>query len=282
MFQIDLRAWVGQAPTPTNRTLRQAIHTVVTAVSLDRDLHDSSVLKGGILLALRHDSHRYTTDLNFSNDKSYTEDRGQSIVLALKRSLPLAVEALAYDLDCRLQRFSPEPSPVSTYVNLEMTIGYAYKGLPAHKRLIRLQSPSALSIDYNFLESVPEDEIIEIGSPGTLRVYGITTLIAEKYRAMLQQAVRNRMRRQDVYDLNFLIKRYAPFPDARIRQILEVMVAKCRERGIAPDRLSMSSDEVRRRAGAEYANLAQEIDGPLPDFDETFDRVKAFYEGLPW
>lgn len=282
MHSVDLQAWVALAPGPVNRALRQAVHTVITAVSGDRVLREASFLKGGILLALRYDSNRYTTDLDFSNNQAYSDALGESIVQALRRSLPVAVEALGYDLDCRLQRYSAQPSARHTYVNLEMTIGYAYKGRPEHRRLMRGQAPSTLSIDYNFLESVPEEEVVELSGSGTLRVYGTTTLIAEKYRAMLQQVLRDRMRRQDVYDLGFLIDRYGPFPEDRSRLILEVLIAKCQERDFTPDRMSMSSDEVRARARAEYATLAQEIDGQLPDFDENFDRVRAFYESLPW
>lgn len=284
MHSVDLHAWVEAAANPANRALRQAVHTVVAAVSGDHILRDSSFLKGGMLLALRYDSNRYTTDLDFSNRQAYTKDREAEIVQALTRSLPLAVEALGYDLDCRLQkhRASPKPSPQHNYINLEMTIGYAYKGRPEHHRLMRGQAPSTLSIDYNFLESVPEEEVVEISDTGTLRVYGTTTLIAEKYRAMLQQVLRVRMRRQDVYDLGFLIDRYGPFSEDKSGLILEVLISKCQEREFTPDRMSMSSAQVRERARAEYGILAQEIDGLLPDFDETFDRVKAFYEGLPW
>lgn len=139
-----------------------------------------------------------------------------------------------------------------------------------------------LSIDYNFLESVPEKELIDIGDDNTLCVYGLTTLIAEKFRAMLQQALRNRMRRQDVYDLNYLIENLGPFTDNDETQVLEVLVAKCKERGFTPNRDSMADPEIYWRAKKEYAHLATEVEGNLPDFDSSFTRVRAFYEDLPW
>lgn len=282
MYSADFRAWVDAADSPRERTLRQAIHTVIAAIAHDRTLHDSSYLKGGILLALRYASTRHTTDLDFSNIAPFTESRGRAVVDALRSTLPLVVEELDYDLDCRLQSYDVQPSPRHTYVNLEMRIGYAAKGSPAHRRLERGQAADALSIDYNFLESVPEKELIEIGDDGTLCVYGLTTLIAEKFRAMLQQALRNRMRRQDVYDLNYLLERSGPFSGSDDTRILEVLVAKCQERGFTPTRDSMASDDVYRRARAEYAHLAAEVEGTLPDFDESFGRVRAFFEQLPW
>jgi predicted nucleotidyltransferase component of viral defense system len=282
MYSADFRAWVQAANGPRERALRQAIHTTVAAIAGNRHLHDSSYLKGGILLALRYASTRHTTDLDFSNSEPYSDERGRVIVDALTSTLPMIVEELGYDLDCRLQSYRAEPSPRHTYVNLEMRIGYAAKGTSAHRRLERGQAADTLSIDYNFLESVPEKELIEISEDGTLRVYGLTTLIAEKFRAMLQQALRNRMRRQDVYDLNYLIERFGPLTDSDKQRTLEVLIAKCEERDFTPTRGSMSSDEIYRRAKAEYANLAAEVEGTLPDFDTSFGRVRRFYEDLPW
>ena len=282
MHNVDFRAWVGAANGPTERALRQAIHTVVVAIAQNRELHDSSYLKGGILLALRYASTRHTTDLDFSNTEPYSEERGRFIVGALASALPAVVEELGYDLDCRLQSHDVQPSSSHTYVNLEMKIGYAPKGTSGHRRLERGQAANTLSIDYNFLESVPEKELIEIDADGTLCVYAMTTLIAEKFRAMLQQARRNRMRRQDVYDLNYLIENYGPFADGERKRILASLISKCEERGFAPTRDSMASDEVYRRAQAEYANLAAEIEGPLPHFEISFGRVRGFYENLPW
>lgn len=282
MHSADFRGWVEAADQPRERALRQAIHIVVSAIGRNRELHDTSFLKGGILLALRYGSMRHTTDLDFSNSAPYTEERGQAILDALTGTLPSVIEELGYDLDCRLQGHDVQPSRHATYVNLEMRIGYARKGSAAHRRLERGQSPDRLTIDYNFLESVPEKELIEIGDDGTLCVYGLTTLVAEKYRAMLQQARRNRMRRQDVYDLNYLVENFGPFGEADKARILEVLVAKCEERGFTPMPGSMAESEVYRRARAEYSNLEPEVVGDLPDFDTSFGRVRAFYEDLRW
>lgn len=282
MYSADFRAWVDAANGPRERALRQAIHTVIAAIARNRLLHDTSYLKGGILLALRYDSTRHTTDLDFSNTAPYSSENGLSVLDGLASTLPMITEELGYDLDCRLQSHDVQPSPDHTYVNLEMRIGYAAKGTAAHRRLARDQAPDALSIDYNFLEGVPEQELIEIGDDSTLRVYGLTTLIAEKFRAMLQQASRNRTRRQDVYDLNHLMEKFEPVDPNDKARTLKALIDKCKERGITPTRDSMASDGLYRRAQAEYANLEAEVEGLLPDFDASFRRVRQFYEDLPW
>ena len=93
----EYRAWVDAADSPRERTLRQAIHTVIAAIAHDRTLHDSSYLKGGILLALRYASTRHTTDLDFSNSAPFTESRGQAVVDALRSTLPLVAKRIGVD-----------------------------------------------------------------------------------------------------------------------------------------------------------------------------------------
>lgn len=262
--------------------MRQAVHTTVVAVARKGELQDASYLKGGILLALRYGSIRHTRDIDFSNSSAYSDERGQDVLDALTSALPEVVEELGYDLDCKLQGHDVHPSPHHSYVNLRMRIGYAAKGSGAHRRMRRGQAPETLIIDYNFRESVPEQEWVEVGPDSTIRVYGLTTLIAEKYRAMLQQARRNRTRRQDVYDLNFLLESCGVLERGARCRILKILLAKCQDRDFMPQADSMADAEVRRRAEAEYETLDAEVEGDLPSFGASFARVRRFYERLPW
>ena len=113
-----------------------------------------------------------------------------------------------------------------------------------------------------------------------LRAYSLVDLIAEKYRAMLQQVVRNRSRRQDVYDLHLLIDDDA-IEGERRAQILDAFLEKSRSRHIEPTQDSLDDPEVKRRSGAEWNTLELEI-GNVPDFETCFARVRDFYQKLPW
>ena len=53
-----------------------------------------------------------------------------------------------------------------------------------------------------------------------ISAYGLTDLIAEKFRALLQQVPRNRYRRQDIYDIAHLIERFA-LDESELVAILE-------------------------------------------------------------
>ena len=121
---------------------------------------------------------------------------------------------------------------------------------------------------------------MDFGEGSSLRAYAFSDLVAEKYRSLLQQVVRNRYRRQDTYDLRLLVE-FGVDEDSR-RCILHSLLEKARARGIEPTPDSLTNPEVRRRAARDYQTLADEVPGELPEFDESFDLIEKFYRILPW
>lgn len=65
----DIKDWVEEASTTSNKEFRQAVHTILSSIASDSDLKANMILKGGILLAIRYKSHRFTTDIDFSTEK---------------------------------------------------------------------------------------------------------------------------------------------------------------------------------------------------------------------
>jgi hypothetical protein len=194
------------------------------------------------------------------------------------------VEALDYDLDCRVQAYKVQPAnqPDATYPSIKFSIGYAYKGTPKHKRLISLQSPSVISIDYSLNELTPNIDNFELAQGEELLVYSLTDLIAEKFRSLLQQEERNRYRRQDIFDLCILLQCIDDFDSVEKKKILDSLLEKSRARGIDPTVGSFENEELKRRAKEYYSTIADEIEGDLPDFEESFGYVAGFYKSLPW
>jgi predicted nucleotidyltransferase component of viral defense system len=243
------------------------------------------ILKGGILLAIRYKSHRYTKDLDFSTDKprggEITED---GVRKSLDSSLAQMVEELDYGLDCRVQSSKLQPRDInSTYPSIKMTVGYAYKGTSQHKRLLSLKSLNIVSIDYSLNEATPNIEDLKLNLKEGILTYSLTDLIAEKYRSLFQQVSRNRTRRQDVYDLNLLIERFGDIDNFERSKILNSLIIKSKARlKIAPDINSFEDPELKSRAKKDYPSLESELEGELPDFDELFQKVAAFYRSLPW
>ena len=64
MEKFDIRTWADE--NHEQRPFRQAVHTILTAISGNPDLRTDMILKGGILLALGYESTRFTKDIDFS------------------------------------------------------------------------------------------------------------------------------------------------------------------------------------------------------------------------
>ncbi len=282
--EIRIAQWVQSADSDENKEFRSAVHTILSAISAEKELKANMVLKGGILLAIRYQSHRFTKDIDLSTAQTLKEIRPENIAAALDRGLANMVEILDYDLDCRVQahKLQPANQPDATYPSIKFSIGYAYKGSPKHKRLMSLQSPSIISIDYSLNESTPNIDNIELAQGEELLVYSLTDLIAEKFRSLLQQEERNRYRRQDIFDLCILLQCIDDVDSVEKKKILGSLLEKSRARGIEPAVDSFENEELKRRAKEYYATIADEIEGDLPDFDESFEYVATFYKSLPW
>jgi predicted nucleotidyltransferase component of viral defense system len=239
------------------------------------------IMKGGLLMAIRYHSERFTSDLDFSATMLRSALDIKEFENSFRQSLSEAVTVTPYNLDCRLQkcRINP-PSVDASFVNIEISIGYAHVGTASHQRLIKGNSSTVVTIDFNLNERILGVECLHLGDGAMLQAYEFTDLVAEKLRSLLQQEPRNRYRRQDTYDLCLLLK--SPISDKEKRKILYSLLEKARSRNIDPTLGALDNPEVRRRAKRDYHTLADEVPGELPDFDESFDGILKFYRTLPW
>jgi predicted nucleotidyltransferase component of viral defense system len=280
-MQHDIAEWVNQAPSD-QRELRQAVHTVLAAIAQDTQLRADMIMKGGILLAVRYQSVRFTKDIDFSTSMKLSEVNPDEVQRRLDAALRLSVEVLDYDLDCRVQGCKVQPANQlnASFPSIKLKIGYAYKGTAKHRRLIQLQSTSVIAIDYSLNEVISNTDEVLVGLDQSVNAYPFAELVAEKFRALLQQIERDRYRRQDVYDLAFLSR--MPRNGSVEAAILESLMIKARSRNIEPTRDSLNDEEVKRRAAADYHTLKDEVQGDLPDFELAYAEVLAFYRALPW
>ena len=169
------------------------------------------------------------------------------------------------------------PDQNFSFPALEVRIGYAIRGTPQEYLLERKEASNVVQLDINFKEKTSRVQTLELADNQTLLAYSLNDLIAEKYRAILEQVKRNRTRRQDVYDLDILIQK----PELKPVEILNSLIQKCEYREITPNSDSITDPEIKKRSGAEWYTLELEIE-ELPDFDACFDRVVDFYHRLPW
>ena len=125
-------------------------------------------------------------------------------------------------------------------------------------------------------------DIIELSDGGKIKAYSLPDLVGEKYRAMIQQKTRNRTRRQDAFDIYWLLKNgYLEDRSLRIL-IYRSLLKKSESRLLLVTKNSLADEEIKKRSSAEYDTLANEIEGKLPPFEEVYTAVRDYYESLPW
>lgn len=285
---VDISSWVERARSdPQNYPERQATEVLLAAISQSEAYADRLYLRGGVLMGIVYRSPRQTADIDFTAEFPPTDATEDELREALDPELRRASARLGYpDLVCRVQRVERRPRSDcfsdADFPALNMTIAYARRGTNTYKQLEQGRCPTVLKMEINFREPVHAVQLVrfDTGASTVVRTYSLVDLIAEKLRALLQQEIRNRNRRQDIYDIDFLIRGMTPDASEE-RDIIEALLTKARARDIEPHRESLSNPEIKHRAQVEWHTLGIEL-GDLPDFEEAYARVEAFYRNLPW
>jgi predicted nucleotidyltransferase component of viral defense system len=283
MPHINIEAWIKESQDASVKEFRQAVHTVLAAISGSAQLRDNMIIKGAILISVRFGGLRFTRDIDFSTSEKYLTFNEDVFLNELARRLTLSVETLNYGLDCRIQRHELKPNnKEARYPTLIVNIGYAYKGTPKHRKLVKSLCPSVLKIDFSFNETICQIDSLEIDHHNYIKAYTLPELVAEKFRAIIQQVPRNRIRRQDAYDI-FCLLNSGQLDNPEIKQpILKTLIAKSESRDLHIDKNSLADPETIRRSSLEYHNLKLEITEELPPFEDVYNTVRTYYESLPW
>lgn len=286
-LNVDLAAWVNEARAdPVKFRARQVTEILLHAVGLSPILRASLVLKGGTLMSLAFGSPRTTQDVDFTAAAD-PDDLPDHLRDALDTALRRATAELGYvDLLCRVQSFKYQPRrdgfEECQAPALQVTIGSALRGTGEVARLERGAAPQVLGVDISFKEPLLDAQELRLDELAvSLQAYSHAEVIAEKLRALLQQPLRNRGRRQDVYDIAYLLER---IEDIELPAMVHAfLIEKCRARGFEPTHDMIDDPAVAERASREWATLADELPrGTLPAFEERFAVVRAFYRSLPW
>lgn len=285
--EVDMEAWVAQAPDKAQRAFREAVHIILESIGHSQQLHASMVMKGGLLMAIRYDSTRYTRDIDFSTTAPYVPAQAQALIKELEQNLAAAADRLPYATAARVQSSKVEPKGEGkTHQTLALKIGYAdMTNDGAMKRLLAHSAAQVVEIDYSYNEAVFGVEVLQLDGGTTIQSYSLHNIVAEKLRSLLQQPIRRRNRRQDVYDLCLLLDSpglEAPLGAQALASIHQMLVESCRSKGIEPGPSSMEDEAVVRMAREGYDGLKDDVAGELPAFDGAMARVIALYRSLPW
>ncbi|SFU98475.1 nucleotidyl transferase AbiEii/AbiGii toxin family protein [Halomonas korlensis] len=287
-MEQSIDEWVDE-PSSGEKEFRRAVRIILKAISLDEELSENMVMKGGILLGIKYKSGRYTTDIDFSTSEKLGSLDIKGFEENLNDRLLEAQASLVEDIRCIVQSIKVQPNkrPDATFPSLKISVGYAKKTDASKlRRLESRQSPQKVSIDYSFNEVTGETENLEVDKEDgeKIKAYALVSLIAEKFRAILQQAARNRNRRQDIYDLHHLLRNHADHTYEEKLLVLETLIQKSAEKGIDQflHQDGLDDKEVMERSAKDYPLLVNEITGELPDFSSAYELVRNYYKSMPW
>lgn len=283
--KADFQAWEDAADLDRQtRQERIASEIFLAALGSTESFRRTVFLKGGILVGAVYESGRNTADLDFSTTQKPSTDFLAKLETELMAALP-AASAIVGSPDTVMKVQSVKYRPrAETFAEantpaIEVKFAYAERGTKGEERLKKGNSSNVIYADISFNEEIVAIQEICIGDTGlSFYAYSKCDLMAEKLRSILQQKTRNRNRRQDIYDLWFLLEQHPVSPEECL-EIREIFIQKCRSRDIEPDVRSLEDDEVRERSKAEWESLADEVEY-LPPFDDAFQAVQSFYATL--
>ncbi len=285
-LKIDVPQWVRATRNdPVAYLQRQATEILLNAIASNALTGERLFLKGGVLMGLAYGSPRQTSDVDLTAGLPPTLEFEKTLTDSPNAEFPHVAAALGYvDLMLRVQSVSRRPRKdnfeCADFPALKIKVAYAKRGTNQERALQKGQSSDVIEIDISFNEPLTASQILELTGGAELRAYSLIDLVAEKYRAMIQQVIRNRNRRQDVYDLNALTTEQEI--DERLKQkILESFIEKCTSRNITVHRDSLNDPEIETRSRADWDTLKLELN-EVPDFAKCFEQVKNFYKSLPW
>ena len=283
--KVDVAEWVRKAkPDREAYKRRQAVEVTLNVIAMTAEWNAVMFLKGGILMSLAYGSPRHTADIDLTTTLNVESDVGARIQGQLDSKFPSATAELGYpDLIVKTHSVKTLPPGIfadAKYPALKIRIGSAMRGTTQERALQKRQASVVIDTDISFNEPVPQTQVLILTGGRKLLAYSLPDLVAEKYRAIIQQVTRKRNRRQDVYDLHWLITQGMIGAGLR-KSILKALKVKCHARLITPKRESLDEPEIMRRAGADWNSMELEL-GTIPDFEDCFARVALFYRDLPW
>ncbi|KGI83830.1 MULTISPECIES: nucleotidyl transferase AbiEii/AbiGii toxin family protein [unclassified Providencia] len=284
-MEYSIDDWVAEAPRD-RIVFRQAVHIVLSAIACSDYLKPKMIMKGGMLLGIRYKSTRFTEDIDFSTKMKLSELSEDEFRRELNDALLISSDNLPYGVLCTIQSLGIQPKKNhenATFPSFNLKIGYARKNVPSEmERLKRSQSPNTIKIDYSFNENSFDVDDLVLDDDGILS-YNITDLIAEKIRSIIQQPYRNRNRRQDIYDLNYLFN-CTNLDKDELLLILTSLILKSENRIPSEDihRNTLDREDIKKYSAKDYGTLSQEISGDIPDFEYAYSKVNDFYKSLPW
>lgn len=250
--------------------MRFAQYAILRAISVTGSLQSTLVFKGGNALDFIWQPNRRTTDLDFSIDETSRSFRDDTILARVGRALQIDLAAHSVE-----RRPPGVDKPFATY---QLRIGYV---LSDEARLrIRVQkgekSTHVIKLDISLNEPICASTTVSIDGTHDLRVSTLEDIVAEKLRALLQQAIRNRSRCQDPLDIAVIVRSQSVDHDT----VAAFLIRKAAARNVPVSRAAFHVDDLAARAKVGYAELEQTTRVFFMPFDEALGDLYALVDRL--
>lgn len=254
---------------------------ILCAIAESPPLRESIVLKGGNALDFVWSSNRSTLDLDFSFDASLATFALNSETLESHLQIGLDAISEPFGILFSVHRIRQQPPGADrTFFTLEARIGYALADEPSLRRRILAgdSSPNVVPLEVSVNEPICGVDLHQFDPAfAPLRVSTIEDIVAEKLRALLQQPVRNRTRRQDLLDIAVMLERNSTLDCAKVARF---MMAKAVSRNVPISKVAFHDPEIAMRARQGYDELSGTTRRVFIPFDEALALLLGFVDQL--
>lgn len=271
----ELEPWrVGNRTTSDEARKRLAQYLILEAIATAPAMNKLLTFKGGNALRFVYGNRRTTLDLDFTALTTFPDDP-TAIRGMLDEALAIVSSKSSVKLRCQAVKRNPK-SPAATHPTYSIKIGYQFPGDSQYGDFLASGKmvSTVVEVEISLNDIVCEITQNEYAHPfsGEIRVQvcALEDIIAEKLRALLQQPIRNRNRKQDVYDIAQMLRKNGA--NLSRHKIADYFVRKAGARGINV-RKSAFDEDVRRRAQFEYETLFSVIDPDFIPFEDAWRRV---------
>jgi hypothetical protein len=139
-------------------------------------------------------------------------------------------------------------------------------------------SPHMLPIEISINEPICDSTLFTIDERfPRLRASTLEEIVSEKLRALLQQPIRNRNRRQDVLDITVIVQSTSNLDR---QQISKFLLAKAAARGVPVSKAAFYEHEIADRARVDYGELVATTRTSFIPFDEALGIVLRLVDEL--
>lgn len=267
----SIAAWAQSHGLPIGAARRRYAQYVVIRAITAHGIGKQLVFKGGNALRFVYGNPRGTIDLDFTARDDVPDD-GEWLRQEIESAVTDATTRRT-DYKLRVQSVKRKPtSPAATFPTYQISVGYALFGDKRYKDFEKsersLSDNVLLEISINDLVCL--DHVQKIGSDTRVLVCTLDDIVAEKLRSLLQQPIRKRHRKQDVFDIARIMidQRDAISIDLVARCLRE----KCAARDIDVLKSAFNAD-VQARARVDYDRLRDDTGDAFIPFDKAWSMV---------